>query len=121
MPRTELSGERLSHEAILSAGGLSDFGGRAYEDGLNHLVTAVNATGESLLPAGYDAARGMIVDALRNRLLLRDNAERHPQICQIPVSAPVFILGLPRSGTTLLHNLLALHPQLRAPRPVPSQ
>ncbi|MFE3279186.1 sulfotransferase [Nocardia sp. NPDC059239] len=56
----------------------------------------------------------MVVEALHNRLLLRDNVNRHPQITQIPIDKPVFVLGLPTSGTTFLHNLLVLHPQLKA-------
>ncbi|MFE3059491.1 sulfotransferase [Nocardia sp. NPDC059236] len=54
------------------------------------------------------------MEALHNRLLLRDNVNRHPQITQIPIDKPVFVLGLPTSGTTFLHNLLVLHPQLKA-------
>ncbi|MEU6584142.1 sulfotransferase [Nocardia sp. NPDC046763] len=53
----------------------------------------------------------MIVEASANRLLLREGERRHPQITEIPIAQPVFVLGLLRCGTTFLHNLLALHPQ----------
>ncbi|MFE3105278.1 sulfotransferase family protein [Nocardia tengchongensis] len=115
MSLTQWSCDDLRSEAISAAGGLTDFGGRAHEDGLHRLLTAVQTTGDRLLPAGRDAARGMIVEALVNRLWLRENERRNPAIAQMPIDKPIFVLGLPRSGTTLLHNLLALHPQLTAP------
>jgi len=46
----------------------------------------------------------------------------HPEIRDVPIERPVFILGFPRTGTTLLHNLLAQDPAARPPalrRPVP--
>jgi len=39
----------------------------------------------------------------------------HPEIASQPIGRPVFIIGLPRTGTTLLHNALAQHPDLRCP------
>jgi len=45
-----------------------------------------------------------------NRLKLHDWLSRHPEILEEAIERPIFILGLPRTGTTLLHDLLALDP-----------
>jgi len=53
------------------------------------------------------------VRALVNRLRLEDLCVRHPEIREQPVEAPVFIVGLQRTGTTLLHRMLTCDPALR--------
>ena len=66
---------------------------------------------------------------MKNRLLLTDLLRRHPEIHDIEVEAPIIIAGLPRTGTTHLHNLLAADPALRylpywesiEPIPVPAE
>ena len=50
---------------------------------------------------------------LKNRLLLTDLLTRHPEIHDIELVPPVVIAGLPRTGTTHLHNLLAAGPTFR--------
>ena len=50
------------------------------------------------------------------RLKYITDRKRHPQVDEETIAAPLFILGLPRSGTTLLHNLLGAAPHNRAPR-----
>lgn len=70
--------------------------------------------------AGLSAKGGLLaryeyLRILSNRLCIQASIDRHPEILQIPVQSPVFILGLPRTGTTLLHHLLAQDPGNRAP------
>ncbi|WP_260860552.1 sulfotransferase [Mycobacterium tilburgii] len=55
-----------------------------------------------------------LLQVLKNRLLLADLLKRHPEINDIALRSPVVIAGLPRTGTTHLHNLLAA-PRLSAP------
>ncbi len=52
---------------------------------------------------------------LTNRLRLEEDRKRNPAIADEPVERPLFIVGLPRSGTTLLHSLLAQDPENRCP------
>ena len=52
---------------------------------------------------------------LQTWLRLQDLWRREPQILRIPVEEPLFVVGPPRTGTTILLELLALDPQLRAP------
>ena len=56
-----------------------------------------------------------IVKYLSNRLKFEDYAKLHPDVRTQEVSRPIFIVGLPRTGTTILFNLLAMDPTTRAP------
>jgi hypothetical protein len=51
---------------------------------------------------------------LKNRLLVEDVVRRHPEIADVEISRPIVILGLPRTGTTHLHNLMSADPALRS-------
>ena len=57
---------------------------------------------------------GLFGQLVRNRLLLTDLLHRHPEIHDVAVERPIVICGLPRTGTTHLHNLLAADPNLRS-------
>ena len=57
--------------------------------------------------------RQNLTRALVNRLRLEDLCDRHSEIARLPVESPVFIVGLQRTGTTLLHRLLSCEPSLR--------
>jgi hypothetical protein len=57
----------------------------------------------------------MLLNYLTNRLQLQDHRKRHPELEQQEIRQPLFILGLPRTGTTILFNLIALDPGNRTP------
>jgi hypothetical protein len=69
-----------------------------------------------LSTAGARVVRKALDGALRTQQQMAELLAAHPEIERIPVDAPVFITGLLRSGTTVLHNLLAQVPGLRAPQ-----
>jgi len=64
--------------------------------------------------------------ALANRLRYQDFVKRHPDVLDVKIERPVFVLGFPRTGTTVLQNLLSLHPDRRGlefwelQRPIPA-
>lgn len=58
--------------------------------------------------------RARIVRLLRNRLSLTDLLRRYPEIREIPIEAPLIVVGMPRSGTTHLVNLIACDPRRRS-------
>jgi len=64
---------------------------------------------------GRVAARADIIRLLTNRLLLAHDRRTHPEIAAGEIRQPLFITGLPRSGTTFLHGLLAQDPAHRVP------
>jgi hypothetical protein len=68
-----------------------------------------------LAALGRYGLRDEMLRVLENRLRVRACLAAHPEIADLPVTAPVVIVGLPRSGTTLLHGLLASVPGHRAP------
>jgi len=109
----------LKPDALLAAArrrakGL-DFHDRGFEEALDRLCTALEQEAD-LTPVGRLAARHDLVRLLENRLWIEAERRRHPAIAEHNIAAPVFIIGLPRTGTTLLHNLMACDPGNRVPQ-----
>jgi hypothetical protein len=109
---------RLDETTLLSMASriakTDDFGDESFRDGLRHLLESLEADGELHLFGRYFARR-QLVELLVNRLQVLDHRKRHPEVAEKPVTRPLFILGLPRTGTTLLYGLLAEDPDNRAP------
>ena len=87
----------------------------AAEDGLRQLLAALTAESELSL-GGRMMIRWDMIRLLRNAALIEAAHAAEPALGQAEVAAPVFILGLPRSGTTFLHTLLAADPDNLVPR-----
>jgi len=94
--------------------GLADFGGESWRTHYDVLLDAL-ARESQLHLAGRLVTRTELLRTLRNRLELADLWKRRPGILETPVAPPVFVVGSPRSGTSILHELLALDPASRAP------
>ena len=94
--------------------GLSDFGPDTFEPGLRKLLESVQTDGRLTL-FGRFFARRQLLELLSHRLELTDWRKRRPEIAEVEIRRPLFILGLPRTGTTLLYGLLAEDPANRAP------
>jgi hypothetical protein len=93
--------------------GLSDFGPRDYTERLEVLLGAMRQV-DGLTPAGLLNLHTQLLQMLKNRLLLVDLLARHPEIRDLDLAPPVVIAGLPRTGTTHLHNLLSAGPAFRS-------
>ena len=89
------------------------FAGREFREPLRRLLTAIEEEAR-LNPLGRIALRQILSRNLANRLRIDALLERHPEILDIPVEAPVFVVGLQRTGTTLMQRLLANDRGLRA-------
>jgi hypothetical protein len=107
----------LDPEPLMAAAseqtGLDDFGELDFVERLDVLCFALRNEAD-LTPAGVCAQHALLVGLLRNRLLIEDLIGRHPEITGVDVSAPIVICGLPRTGTTHLHNLMSADPNLRS-------
>jgi len=107
----------LDAERLLAAArrrtGLEDFGDPAFREPLRVLTLALEREA-GLTPLGRFVARNLVRELLASRLRLEALLRAHPEILAEPVPAPIVILGLPRTGTTHLHNLLAQDPGLRS-------
>ena len=108
----------LDRDALFAAAkkrtGLSDFGAWAIDEPLNRLLESYR--NESRLTAlGRITVRELIVSLLENLLYMEQELKRTPQITDEAIIAPTFIIGLPRTGTTLLHGLMSEDPDNRVP------
>ena len=99
--------------AASSATGLDDFGPSSFQPGLEKLMASMESDARLTL-FGRFFARRQLVELLSHRLQL-DHRARHPEVAHEEIRRPLFILGLPRTGTTLLYGLLAEDPAHRAP------
>ena len=107
----------LEPDALMGAAteetGLHDFGPPDFADRLALICDCLTKEA-GLAPAGVLATHARLVGLLRNRLRLEDLLTQHPEILDVPVARPIVICGLPRTGTTHLHNLLSADPALRS-------
>ncbi|MDT5008401.1 MAG: hypothetical protein QOH57_18 [Mycobacterium sp.] len=107
-------------DGACAATGLSDFGSTYYREGLDRTVDALNAQAE-LNDLGRVMQHATISNALIQRLKIVDTYKAHPEIADEVVDGPVVVLGLPRTGTTALGQLMSADPQFRFLRTWESQ
>jgi hypothetical protein len=106
VPIVSFDEERVRAAAVREAGS-DDFGTDEYREPLGVLFDSL--AGEARLNLlGRFTARSQLVTLLANRARMQQWWARHPEIRRRPVLAPWFVVGLPRSGTTLMQQLLAL-------------
>jgi hypothetical protein len=89
--------------------GLADFGGGPWREGLRVLLRAYDAEAR-FKPQARGRVRADIVSVLAARLGVEEGWHRDPACLEAGVEAPVFVLGMPRTGTTAFHFLLAQDP-----------
>jgi hypothetical protein len=104
-PLVAFDPESLLKEARARAR-LDDFGGDEFREPLRRLLEGYEAEAR-FTTVGRLAARRDTVSLLVNRLRLVEDRKRHPAIAEETIRRPLFIVGLPRTGSTLLHHLLA--------------
>ncbi len=93
--------------------GLFDYGNGGFREGLSRLVDSLEQDA-ALTTLGRLAARGTLMQAVENRLAVVDCIKKHPGISGEEIRRPLFIIGLPRSGTTILQALLDQDPANRS-------
>ncbi len=96
-------------EAARKATGLSDFGDEGFLTGLRVLLEAYDKQAR-LTPFGRMMVNGELTGILKSRLQVQEGLRLQPELGERAVRQPVFILGLPRTGTTALHHLLGQDP-----------
>jgi hypothetical protein len=100
-------------DAATAQSGLTDFGDSAILDGLERLLAAY-ANEARFTPRGAEMMHADVVATMANRMRVEDWLKRHPELLDAPVEKPLFVFGLPRTGTTLAINLLASDPATRS-------
>ena len=108
---------RLNADALVSkaqeSAKLDDFGRDGWQEGFEILVDSINADG-NMSQLGRMIMAAQLDATLQMRLRVVDWANRHPDAAREQITAPIVVSGLPRTGTTLLSNLLDLDPMNRS-------
>jgi hypothetical protein len=107
--REELGSFEDIRAAAVRTTGMDDFGGTEHEEGLRLLCEDLAKNG-GLTPEGNYMQRTFIKSALVGRLLSEHGFKEHPSYAEVPIERPIFVCGLPRTGTTALHRLLNADP-----------
>jgi hypothetical protein len=94
----------LLKQQAASGFGLTEFGDDPFAENFARLIQALNNDGE-LSEQGVLLSKEEILRLLHNRLELTGWLSDHPEILHEPIEHPIFLMGLPRSGTTFLQNL----------------
>jgi hypothetical protein len=101
-----------AHETAAGEAGAADFGEPDYRPGLAVLLQAMDYDAR-FTETGRRIAWGQVVTALAARARATAEMNKIPDLDALPVPRPLVITGIPRSGTTALHRLLALDPQFQ--------
>jgi hypothetical protein len=108
----QLVADQLIEEARKQTG-LERFDSESYREGLEVLIADMNKAGYP--EPGWTRNKDSLVTLLANRLKVTNYLENRPELLTRPVTKPVFVFGIPRTGTTLLTNLFACDPTRRSP------
>lgn len=111
--------QRFDRETLLGLArartGLSDFGDTWFLEPMDHYIAAANAEAR-LTPEGFAGQTEVIVKGLASRLRMVEDIRRYPEILDEKLHVAGVILGLPRTGSTIFHRLLASAPGMTAVR-----
>lgn len=97
--------------------GIDAFDAETYREGLDVFVEDFNdgiAIGR-YTDMGIERAKADTLHYLRSRLKIADHLKQNPELLDRPIERPVFVMGMARTGTTLMSNLLAADPGRRSP------
>ncbi|HYC56529.1 MAG TPA: sulfotransferase [Candidatus Binatia bacterium] len=92
--------------------GLHDFGDEGFREALSVLVDSIEREAR-LHAVGRLVTKTRLLSALCTRLRVHEYVRRHPEVATLALAPPIVIAGLQRTGTTMLHRLLASDPSLR--------
>ena len=112
-----IDGPKLTSDAVIRAAqslaGSKNLGGDSFREPLDRYLRAVREEADLNL-FGRLAVKSMLVQSLRNRIELATWASEHPEVREQEIKEPWVIVGLPRTGTSLLSILLGLDPNARS-------
>jgi len=102
-------------DAAKAQTGLSDFGPEHFREGLGVLVRSLN-TEAKLKPEYEPMIRYRIMEQLIKRLHMQVVFNQHPEILEEKIEAPICIIGSPRSGSSIMHEIWSMDPANRTPQ-----
>src|SRR6056297_2758615 len=92
-------------EKVIEESGLEDLGDERFLEGVQ--ASYKNYQEVEMSPAGDFAFRFMLRNICLNRLKIEEYLKTHPEVTQQKITQPIFVVGLPRNGTSLLQNVLS--------------
>jgi hypothetical protein len=98
--------EQSLHLQATASTGLEDFGSDKYIEGLRVLLKAYDEEAR-FSDIGRFSAQAMVVNCLKGRLFTEEGIRKNPTCLQQKIIKPIFVIGLPRTRTSILHRLLA--------------
>ena len=101
------------HQMASEATGLTDFGPDDYRSAFKLLLTDLDQY-PVYNQAGIDMYTQQFTGLLIGRLLLQKGLKDHPQALECPIQRPIFIIGMARTGTTVLHRILTQDPTVQS-------
>ncbi len=113
IPAVSLDETSLLDEARKNTG-LDDFGESIFREGLERLLASLEQEAQ-LTAIGRLIAHSEVLRHLENRLRVTEDWKRWPEMGDVVIERPIFVVGLPRTGSTTLHDLLAQAPGNRVP------
>ncbi len=113
-PEISLDLQDLLDEAETRSDGLDDLGAGPFVEPLKRFLLSLENEAR-LNPLGRMIARERILGHTVSRLHYTNDRKRFPEIAKQKIIRPIFIIGLPRTGTTILHDIFAQDPANRAP------
>jgi hypothetical protein len=111
---SELSTATIDADAMIGRYDLSDEIREGVRPGVEAMLSALDAE-RGLTAEGRERALGLFHDNLRRLAAVDADRRLYPEIADVPIERPVFILGLPRCGTSLLHAMIGADPNVRTP------
>jgi hypothetical protein len=114
LPKSFVNSFDVLHEAAIARTGLTDFGPAEYQQGLRQVLGGLDEdTQKPVADRSRKIVAGMLTGVLVARLLTQEGWKRNPGYLQVKIQKPLIIVGLPRTGSTVLHKLLAVDPQFQ--------
>ncbi|KAA0116926.1 sulfotransferase [Mycolicibacterium sp. P9-22] len=112
MTRTNVGTVEDLHASAVKACGLDDFGpdDDNYKEALSVLLESYQRDAD-LTELGSKMQRFFVRNALVARLVSEAAFKQYPQHADVPIERPIFVTGLPRTGTTVIHRLLTADPR----------
>ena len=94
--------------------GLSDFGNLSHQEPMEKMLWSLEYEAK-LNAVGSAVIRHRVIDILANRARVQEYLKRYPAILDEEIVEPLFIVGLPRTGTTMLHRTISADHRMLAP------
>ena len=110
----KLTAENVIAQSVERAGGLEDLGYLPFTEGLARIVESLEQEAK-LNAMGKIIASERLIGHTVNRLHYVNDRKTYPEMENEAITSPVFIIGNPRTGTTILHDILAQDPDSRIP------